>query len=130
MMLRKPHDHDEDQAAAEVQVWSRAKHPICLAGKPNIHARLADAIMQTWEKVVPGSTDIGVSTGHTRDTPGYRTDVSEVTKADRDSRKRYIDDLVKMLVDDGMSGTKAKQKATERYDEDHPWFKQSSRGKV
>jgi hypothetical protein len=35
-----------------------------------------------------------------------------------------------MLVDDGMSATKAKQKATERYDEDHPWFKQTTRGKV
>jgi hypothetical protein len=54
----------------------------------------------------------------------------EVTKADRDNRKRYIDDLVKMLVDDGMSATKAKQKAAERYDEDHPWFKQTTRGKV
>lgn len=56
--------------------------------------------------------------------------ISEVTKADRDNRKRYIDDLVKMLVDDGMPATRAKQKATERYDEDHPWFKQTTRGKV
>jgi len=35
-----------------------------------------------------------------------------------------------MLVESGMSATKAKMKATERYDEDHPWFQQNSRGKV
>ena len=57
-------------------------------------------------------------------------DMAEITKADRDNRKRYVDDVVKMLVDDGMSATKAKSKATERYDEDHPWFKQNTRGKV
>jgi hypothetical protein len=60
----------------------------------------------------------------------WEADDQEITKADRDHRKRYIDDVVKMLVDEGMATTKAKLKATERYDEEHPWFKQTTRGKV
>ncbi|KAK4689717.1 DNA-dependent metalloprotease WSS1, partial [Tremellales sp. Uapishka_1] len=55
----------------------------------------------------------------------------EITKEDRANRKVYIDSLVQRLVGEGLTIAKAKKSATEKYDAEHPWWKDgSTRGKV
>lgn len=128
-MPRKQRDPDADQGVVVVPVSSRVKHHTCQVGKRSTNAKPASETMPTWGKADLDSTAIEVraieivarSSAHSR---------LEITKQDRDRRKHYVDDVVRMLVESGMSATKAKQKATERYDAEHPWFKQTTRGKV
>ncbi|WWC58662.1 uncharacterized protein I303_101206 [Kwoniella dejecticola CBS 10117] len=62
---------------------------------------------------------------------GSRLDGSRpITKEDRATRKLFIDDVTKILVSSGMGVTKAKKRAGEMWEEDNPWWKGDTRGKV
>ncbi|KAK6905792.1 hypothetical protein I203_106623 [Kwoniella mangroviensis CBS 8507] len=55
----------------------------------------------------------------------------QITKEDREQRRSYIDDMTQVLLDQGLSMTKAKKRAGEMWEEDNPWWKEgSTRGKV
>ena len=56
---------------------------------------------------------------------------SEITKADREERKQWVDEEIQRLVDSGLTKTKAGSKAAERWLAENPWWKEgSTRGKV
>nr|XP_019015006.1 uncharacterized protein I206_01094 [Kwoniella pini CBS 10737]OCF53787.1 hypothetical protein I206_01094 [Kwoniella pini CBS 10737] len=62
---------------------------------------------------------------------GSRLDGSrQITKDDRETRKSFIDDMTKILISSGMAITKAKKRSGEMWEEDNPWWKGDTRGKV
>lgn len=54
----------------------------------------------------------------------------EITKQDREDRKKAIDAETERLIYSGSSKTGAKKTATERWDAAHPWFKADTHGKT
>ncbi len=57
--------------------------------------------------------------------------LTEITKADQEERKQWVDDEIQRLIGNGMTQGKAKSRAAERWDEENPWWKEGSmRGKV
>ncbi|OCF31094.1 hypothetical protein I316_07225 [Kwoniella heveanensis BCC8398] len=55
----------------------------------------------------------------------------QITKEDREARKAFVDNQIELLTAQGMSATKARKTAGERWAEVNPWWKDgSTRGKV
>ncbi|WVQ97375.1 hypothetical protein IAU59_004487 [Kwoniella sp. CBS 9459] len=55
----------------------------------------------------------------------------QITKEDREARKAFVDNQIPLLTGQGMSMTKARKTAGERWEEVNPWWKDgSTRGKV
>ncbi|WVF70547.1 hypothetical protein IAT40_005338 [Kwoniella sp. CBS 6097] len=55
----------------------------------------------------------------------------QITKEDREARKAFVDNQIHLLTGQGMSLTKARKTAGERWEEVNPWWKDgSTRGKV